>query len=254
MIISLRRSSIALVALATLALAPSAIAEPPGPPSPPVAGHPGYLRALADLRNARANLERKGGDAATHWDEAHALDSVDRAMADIKQAAIDDGKTKEDHAPVDAREPRAGRLRRALYALKAASDDVAAERDDLFARGLRTRAKANVDEAIRMAEQGVVEAERGPVAVTSVVDVVAGTYGGNCGQARGNKTSFLAAACNGKTDCVYIIDYTAIGDPANGCAKDYVAEWRCGTEPTIRRASATPEAGYKKTVELACPQ
>jgi hypothetical protein len=85
------------------------------------------------------------------------------------------------------------------------------------------------------------------------VQVVAGTYGANCGQERGNKTSFLAASCNGDSDCAYTIDYKVIGDPVDGCAKDYIAEWRCGTDPTIRRASASPEAGYRKTVHLACP-
>lgn len=84
------------------------------------------------------------------------------------------------------------------------------------------------------------------------LQVVAGTYGGNCGQGRGNVTTYLANACNGKANCVYTIDYTAIGDPAVGCAKDYVAEWRCGDDPTIYRASAPPEAGYRRTVDLVC--
>ena len=84
------------------------------------------------------------------------------------------------------------------------------------------------------------------------VTVVAGTYGGNCAQPRGNKTQFLATACNGKETCDYKIDYTQIGDPAKGCLKDYAAEWRCGNSMEIRRASAASEAGNGSIVMLTC--
>jgi len=88
----------------------------------------------------------------------------------------------------------------------------------------------------------------------AVIRVVAGTYGQNCGTSHGNKTSHLANACNNKTLCDYVVDYTVIGDPAVGCAKDYVAEWRCGNDSTVHRASAPPEAGYRKKVNLSCPR
>ena len=48
------------------------------------------------------------------WDEHHALEAVDRAINDIKKAAIDDGKNLQDHPAVDTQEPRAGRLHKAL--------------------------------------------------------------------------------------------------------------------------------------------
>ena len=66
------------------------------------------------------------------------------------------------------------------------------------------------------------------------IRVVAGTYGGNCQAPHGNKTEHLAAACNGRTDCTYKIDYTVIGDPAVGCGKD---PFRVGnlTESTASR-------------------
>jgi hypothetical protein len=82
------------------------------------------------------------------------------------------------------------------------------------------------------------------------VKVVAGSYGMNCGAARGNVTQHLAAACNG-TGCDYLIDPRKIGDPAPNCAKDYVAEWTCGDDPQVRRTVVAPEASGK-FVTLNC--
>ena len=84
------------------------------------------------------------------------------------------------------------------------------------------------------------------------ISVVSGTYGGNCKAPTGNKTSFLAQACNGKTACSYKVDVSAIGDPAVGCRKTYVAKWRCGNSAAIHTASAPAEAGYGSVVQLAC--
>jgi hypothetical protein len=85
-----------------------------------------------------------------------------------------------------------------------------------------------------------------------VIQVVAGSYGENCNQAHGNKTEHLRQECDGKPSCTYKIDYLVIGDPAVGCAKDYLAEWRCGAGAAVRRASAPPEAGFGKIIELRC--
>jgi hypothetical protein len=132
----------------------------PSPPAPPVAGvHPAYLHALTDLRNARANLERKGGDRTMKWDEHDAIVEIDRAIQDIKQAAIDDGKNLEDHPPLDAKEPRAGRLHKALAALHAAKEDVSKEEDNAYANGLRKRAIHDIEEAVRFTELGIRAAE-----------------------------------------------------------------------------------------------
>src|SRR5580658_3487738 len=148
------------VAVAVAAPAPA----PPSPPAPPLSpvaqAHPSYLHALSDLRNARWNLERRGGDPQMKWDEHHALEAVDRAINDIKHAAIDDGKNLQDHPPVDAQEPRAGRLHKALTALQAARADVTQEEDNAFANGLRARGIKNVDEAIHFVEEGIAEADR----------------------------------------------------------------------------------------------
>jgi len=130
---------------------------PPSGPAPATGGgaHPAYLHALSDLRNARANIDRKGGDRNMKWDEAVAIGAIDRAIADIKAAAIDDGKNLEDHPPVDAHEPRLGRLHKGLDALRAARHDVEQEEDNAYASGLRNRAIHDIDEAIRFVEAGI---------------------------------------------------------------------------------------------------
>jgi hypothetical protein len=145
---------------------PVAAAPPPPHPAPPApaapaGAHPAYLHALSDLRNARANLERKGGDRQMKWDEHDAIVEIDHAIEDIKKASVDDGKNLEDHPAVDAHEPRAGRLHKAIAALRAARGDIAQEEDNGFASGLRGRALHDVDEAIRFTEDGVRAADQG---------------------------------------------------------------------------------------------
>jgi hypothetical protein len=117
--------------------------------------HPYYVHALADLRDARASLERKGGDKQMKWDEHEAVAQIDRAIHDIKEAAIDDGKNLEDHVIVDANEPRSGRLHKALAALKQARHDIDMEEDNAFASGLRARAMHYIDDAIKATEAGI---------------------------------------------------------------------------------------------------
>jgi len=94
----------------------------------------------------------------------------------------------------------------------------------------------------------------------SGIQVEAGTYGGNCsGVTRGNVTEHLAATCNGQMVCDYSVDHNVIGDPAYGCRKQYVAEWKCGQGSGIHRADAIikpedlGEAGYGSIVKLRCP-
>jgi hypothetical protein len=149
---------------------PAPVAAPPPPPAPVAArpeAHPSYLHALSDLRNARAHLERRGGDPQMKWDERVAIEAIDRAIADIRRAAIDDGKNLQDHPPIDAHEPRAGRLHEALAALQAARNDINQEEDNTFANGLRASGVRNVDEAIHFTEQGIAEVEQAPRVVVA---------------------------------------------------------------------------------------
>jgi len=138
-----------LPSLLTLGFAaPTAFADQPGK-------HPAYLHALTDLRNARANLERRKGDAEMKWDEARAIGDIDAAIRKIKEAAIDDGKNLQDHPPLDAKEPYSGRLHHALEALNAAHHDINQEEDNAYAKGLKRRALADIDSAVMRTKEGL---------------------------------------------------------------------------------------------------
>src|SRR5579862_5310722 len=71
--------------------------------------HPHYLRALSDLRYARAWLTALGENNVMGR-EMDAVVNIDKAIADIKRASIDDGKDLKDHPPVDANLKHKGRL------------------------------------------------------------------------------------------------------------------------------------------------
>jgi hypothetical protein len=83
------------------------------------------------------------------------------------------------------------------------------------------------------------------------INVVSGTYGGNCGAPHGNETVHIATQCNGQKQCNYRIDYKAIGDPAPGCGKNYIAQWRCGKGP-LQKSLVKPEAGLGSVITLSC--
>jgi hypothetical protein len=108
--------------------------------------HPAYLHALSDLRDARAHLERPDG-GALRADERSAVEEIDRAISEIKKAAIDDGKNINDHVHVDANRPWAGRLHDAHDLLSRAHHDVAQEEDNPTTRGLRDRVLSHIDKA-----------------------------------------------------------------------------------------------------------
>ena len=106
------------------------------------ADHPSYLHGLSDLRLARAYLESGYvGDRAQD-----AIDQIDRAIGDIKQASIDDGKNLNDHPPIDTG-LGGDRFRRALELLDSAHNDIAQEEDNGWANHLRHRALADIDAA-----------------------------------------------------------------------------------------------------------
>ena len=109
--------------------------------------HPAYLHALSDLRAARAHLGRITPSDRVDDEEQRAIEEIDRAIAEIKNAAIDDGKNLNDHPPVDAQMDRVGRFHRALELLDKAHRDIAQEEDDPSTRGLRDRALRHIDAA-----------------------------------------------------------------------------------------------------------
>jgi hypothetical protein len=123
--------------------------------------HPYYLHALSDLRAARWLIEHRPGDAAVSGQEDIAVAEIDKAIHEIKHAAIDDGKDIHDHPPVQGPNDRPGRLHKALEILHKVHGDVAREEDDPVTRGLRDRAVGHVDEAIRATEHAISDVKHG---------------------------------------------------------------------------------------------
>jgi len=123
--------------------------------------HPYYLHALSDLRAARWLIEHRPGDAAVSGQEDIAVAEIDKAIGEIKRAAIDDGKDIHDHPPVQGPNDRPGRLHKALELLRKVHNDVAREEDDPMTRGLRDRAVGHVDEAIHATEHAIGDVKHG---------------------------------------------------------------------------------------------
>jgi hypothetical protein len=99
---------------------------------------------------------------------------------------------------------------------------------------------------------------------SSVIHVVDATYGQACkdfvppdGRANlvktGNVTAALTSACDrAKTTCLFAVDAVQIGDPAPGCGKDFIANWRCGSDLKVHQFYLTAEANGRSAL-LSCP-
>jgi sugar phosphate isomerase/epimerase len=119
--------------------------------------HPAYLHALTDLRHARAHLALPADTGHMDREEQHAIDEIDKAIGEIKHAAIDDGKNLDDHPPVDLNMDRKGRFHRAKELLDKAHNDIAREEDDPSVRGLRDRAIHHIDEAHNIVDKLIMQ-------------------------------------------------------------------------------------------------
>ena len=86
----------------------------------------------------------------------------------------------------------------------------------------------------------------------SAIKLVAGTYGRNCGAKSGNATAQVAHICDGKSVCDYIVDPSALEDPAPNCTKEFTAEWKCGASATLYTASVPATAVRGEHLQLAC--
>jgi len=148
------RSRLLLSGLLLIAAPFAANADLPGK-------HPFYLHALTDLRAARWMLEHRPGDAAVSGQEDGAIVEIDKAIGEIKKAAIDDGKDIHDHPGVDLPNDRPGRLHKAAELLRKVHGDVAREEDDPVTRGLRNRAVMHIDEALHATERAIGDVRHG---------------------------------------------------------------------------------------------
>ncbi|MGA7833154.1 MAG: hypothetical protein WCA21_19535 [Terracidiphilus sp.] len=109
--------------------------------------HPAYLHALSDLRLMRAYLDKMTPSERIDDESQHAIDEIDAAIREIKEASIEDGKDLRDHAPIDAHITPSNRFRRAREAGAAALHDLDREEDNDFAHGLRHRAVDHIEKA-----------------------------------------------------------------------------------------------------------
>ncbi len=138
--------SIKLFALTLLGVGLALAAGTPAQ-AQPRGDHPAYLHALEDLRLMRAYLDRLTPNEALDAESAHAIADVDAAIAEIKRAAIDDGKNPNAHPSIDARISRTDRFHRAREAGNAAWRDVNMDEDNGYANGLKHRALQHIESA-----------------------------------------------------------------------------------------------------------
>jgi hypothetical protein len=69
----------------------------------------------------------------------------------------------------------------------------------------------------------------------------------------GNFTAALTSTCDkAKTTCLFAVDAVRLGDPAPGCGKDFIANWRCGSDPKAHQFYLTAEASGRSAL-LSCP-
>ena len=97
------------------------------------------------------------------------------------------------------------------------------------------------------------------------LEVVEATYGLNCNNINspssvvpGNMTSVIHADCaHRKGTCTFNITPHKIsqigGDPAVGCTKDFLVNYKCNKNGEIHTAKVNGEALYK-TLVLQCPK
>ena len=129
------------VALATLGAPLTGFAQ-----TPAAAAHPHYTKALTDLRLARALLMVPDDTPARKF-AATAAGDIEQAMAEIKRASIDDGKSVDDHPPIDANVSHRDRLHEVQALIESADRDLNAEEDDKAALGWRAKAIKDVADA-----------------------------------------------------------------------------------------------------------
>ena len=85
------------------------------------------------------------------------------------------------------------------------------------------------------------------------IRLVEATYGPNCGAKVGNFTALMTQACASSTAaCSFTVDLSKTGDPAAGCGKDFLARWKCGSDPSVYERRLPPEAN-SKTITIGCP-
>jgi hypothetical protein len=138
---------LAVIAVATLAIGATAShSQNEGP-------HPAFLKALNDLRLMRGYLDKLTPAEQIDEKTQSAIDEIDAAIHEIKEAGIDDGKGLRDHAQIDAAITPSERFHKARSAGNAAWNDLIKEADNDFGHGAKHRALEHIGNANQTVNQ-----------------------------------------------------------------------------------------------------
>jgi hypothetical protein len=77
----------------------------------------------------------------------------------------------------------------------------------------------------------------------SSIHVILATYGYNCRASPGNATASVTKKCERNLNCEYAVDVAQLGDPAPGCAKNFIVNYQCFDGARERRVVVDREAG-----------
>lgn len=137
---SLGAAACALMALAVFAAA-----------TPAQAQEPHYLHALSDLRTARDYIQFDQGQF--NGERRHAVEEINKAIAEIKHAAWDDGKNTQFAPPAQGVTTGWAPIHHANEWLARAKGDVAQGVDTPQNQGLRDRALFHITEAVHILDR-----------------------------------------------------------------------------------------------------
>jgi len=84
------------------------------------------------------------------------------------------------------------------------------------------------------------------------IKIVSGTYGRSCNAKAGNATQLLARACDGKAVCDYAVEPVELESAPENCARDFAAEWKCGSGSAVYAATLPANAAKGDRLHLAC--
>lgn len=143
------------------ALAIAALSSSFGVSAAPVPGqHAAFLHALSDLRHAQWNLTHRPGDAAVNEQERLAAAETGRAIAEVMQAAGDNGENVAQEERVDTPLEQSGALHHAQDLLQQARQDVSQREDNPAARRERDRAIEHIDRALQATHHAIRDVEQ----------------------------------------------------------------------------------------------
>jgi peptidoglycan/LPS O-acetylase OafA/YrhL len=87
---------------------------------------------------------------------------------------------------------------------------------------------------------------------SSGIQIESATFGGSCGTAEGNVTLRVQAACQGRSECEYVVNDWKLGDPAPGCKKSFAVSFTCAPGHESFHVDIPGGTGIESLVRLNC--